>query len=494
MASETGPEDQRGRGVLSNTLFGLLTQVTTAVFTTVLTLYLVRALGPDDFGLFSLALSIAIVTLMVADFGVAYSAGRYVAERIDDLPYVRRVTDAALGLKLAGAAAVTAIGVLVAPLIADAYGEDGLTWPLRGAILSVGFESLMMLYQSAFGALRRTALSAPMVFLESLTEAAASIALVLLGAGVTGATFGRAAGYAVGTAVGVVLLARVVGRPRLHRRDRDRDLGREIARYARPLLLVNGAYTLYAYVDALLIGALLRARDVGEFTAPLRLIALVSYLGQAVANAVSPRLAGETPDVASFMRSLRFLLLAQGLLVVPLLAWSHPLVDLLLGDDYRVAGDVLLALTPYTFLMGVSPLITQTVTFIGGASRRVPIVLGALAINVVIDLALLPTIGVVGAAVGTGVALAVYVPAHLRICTRELALDLGPAAWTLARTVVAAEAATAALLAIGRHDLAAWQYAAGAVAAPVAYVAALLITGELTRGERARVAAFLRRR
>jgi O-antigen/teichoic acid export membrane protein len=475
-------------------LFGLVGQATTAAFTAVLTVYLVRKLGPSGYGVFSLAISVSGVALMISDFGLAPSAGRFIAERADDLPHLRRVTDTALALKLVGAAAVAVLLYALAGPIADAYGEPRLGWPLRTVAIALCFETLLMLYTSAFGALRRVVLNAQTIFIESLVETTASIALVALGAGVTGAVAGRAAGYAAGVVVGAVLLTRLVGRPHPRRGASERELARTITAYARPLLIINGAYTLYAYVDTLLIGALLTSADVGEFSAPLRLVTMLGYLGQAVATAVAPRLAGDRPDVPAFTGALRLLVILQMLLIVPLLAWSQPIVDLVLGSDYRHAGDVLLGLAPYALLFGVGPLITMTVTFSGGAHRRVPIVLSALALNAVVDLALLPTVGVVGAAVGTGLAAALYVPAHLRVCVQTFGFDLRPVLVTFGRSLAAAAVATGVLLLFGRDDLAPWQWVAGGLTAPLAFGAVLVALGELDRGDLEAVRARLRRR
>jgi O-antigen/teichoic acid export membrane protein len=487
------PARGRPRGILANTLFGLLAQGTTAVFTTVLTLYLVRALGPDAYGLFTLALSIAAVGILVSDFGLASSVGRYVAEGHDDLPSVRQVTDIGLRLKLVGAFGVGGALFLLAPLIADLYGKQALVDPLRLVGVSLVFESMLMLYTSTFGALRRVVLNARTIFLESLVETLASIGLVVGGGGVAGAAGGRAIGYAAGALIGASLLARIVGRPRLRRDPADAGVTRAIKSYARPLLVINGAYTLYSYIDALLIGLLLTARDVGEFTAPLRLITLVGYVGQSVATAVSPRLAGDRPDLASFSRALRWMIILQAFLIVPMAAWSEPIVNLLLGPKYRLAGDVLLALVPYAFLYGLGPLIAMTVTYAGHARQRVPIVLFSLGVNLVIDLVLLPTIGVLGAAVGTGIGFAIYVPAHLRVFITDFHTDVRPIVRTLLRALVSAALAVGALLAIGHRDLAVWQWAAGIVAAPTVFVAALMATGEISRAELRAVATRFRR-
>ena len=54
------PPAPRSDSITRNTFFGLATQLTTAAFTAALTLFLVRALGPDDYGIFALATGICL--------------------------------------------------------------------------------------------------------------------------------------------------------------------------------------------------------------------------------------------------------------------------------------------------------------------------------------------------------------------------------------------------------------------------------------------------
>src|SRR4051812_37837984 len=69
----TGRSMRRREGVMRSTATVLATYVGTAGFTAVLTLYLVRALSPAQYGSFSLAMGVASLTALVADFGVAAS-------------------------------------------------------------------------------------------------------------------------------------------------------------------------------------------------------------------------------------------------------------------------------------------------------------------------------------------------------------------------------------------------------------------------------------
>jgi O-antigen/teichoic acid export membrane protein len=76
-AREAGGLEEDSADVVSNTAIAFVTQVVTAALTGLLTLYLTRTLGPHSFGEFSLAIGVVGVLLVVADGGIASSAGRF---------------------------------------------------------------------------------------------------------------------------------------------------------------------------------------------------------------------------------------------------------------------------------------------------------------------------------------------------------------------------------------------------------------------------------
>jgi O-antigen/teichoic acid export membrane protein len=475
-----------GAGILSNTIFGLLAQASTSVFTAILTLYLVRALGPKGFGTFSLALSIGGITLMLSDLSISHSAARFLAENRRAPRAIANIVATALGMKLAIGTVVSLALFLLASPIARAYGQNSLIWPLRGIAVTVFAQSLMGLYIYAFTALRRVSLNFGIVFFESLFETLASIALVALGGGAAGAAFGRAIGNAIGAAAGIIICIRVIGRGALSFRTASASRMREIARYARPLFVTNSGYALYSTIDVLLIGALLSTASVGLFSAPLRLMALLAQPATALTGAVAPRLAregGREPDVHSFNATLRWMIIVQALLIAPLVVWARPIVAVLLGPDFSGAAEVVRALAPAIFLSGISPILSVGVNYLGAAGRRIPIVFGALAINAAIDLALLRQIGVVAAAIGTGVAYFVYVAGHFQICRRMIDIPLRPLLITFVRSMVAAGAMAILLFVVGTRDLSIGQWLAGALGGLLCGFAVLLATREVSLNE-----------
>lgn len=473
-----------GESIRRNAVFAMAVQLTTAAFTAGLTLYLVRALGPSNYGIFALAASFGALLLLPADFGITQSAARFIAERRGNRADIAAVLASALKLKLAAAALFSAALLLAAGPISAAYEQPALVWPLRGIALAVLGQSLMMLYQYAFVAIGRVQMNLRLIFSESAVEVGASVALVLLGAGAAGASFGRAIGYGFGALFGLGLAARFFGRRSVNVRRADAgQIARQVAGYASALLVIDLAYTALSQVDVLLIGAILGSASVGFFQPPVKLITFLHYPGLALANAVAPRLARHerlAPSVGAFERSLRGLIVLQAAIVAPVVAWASPIVELLLGSEYGESAVVLRALAPYIFLAGIAPLVSVGVNYLGEARRRVPIAIAALVVNLAIDLALLGKIGIVAGAIGTDVAFAIYVPAHFMICRRLLGLRLRPLLLTLSRALVAAGAMAGVLAAVGTSNLSLLDWTVGGAGGLLAFLVVLLATRELT--------------
>lgn len=490
------PADAVGASIARNTVFGLATQLSSAFFTAALTLYLVRALGPGDYGVFALAIGIGTVVILLSDFGITPSAERFIAEHPHDDRAVAAVLADAFKLKLAIAAGASILLAALAGSIADAYGNPALTWPLRAVAVAVFGQSMLLLYRGSYIALRRVAVTWRITVFESIVETATSVALVVAGAGAAGAAWGRAVGYVFGAALAIALTVRLFGSGTISLRARERSRKLQIVKYASALLVVTAAFTLFEQIDVLLIGAIVGTKAVGIYEAPLRLVNFLGYAGQAMAFGVAPRLAraGTTrPNVESFERGLRLLVIVQAALLAPLLVWAGPIVEVVLGSEYAGSAAVLRALAPFAFMLGIGTLVTLSVNFLGDARRRVPLAIGALVLNLVIDLILIPKIGIVGGAIGTDVAFLLYVLGHLWICKRELDFATKPFVATTLRCLIAAAIMALPLLAIGTSALSALELVGGMVVATLLYLGALWATREVSRADLSMASELLSR-
>jgi O-antigen/teichoic acid export membrane protein len=447
-------------------------------------------------GVFALALGIAGVMSIVARFGVGGSAAIFIAQNRDDPDTCARVLRDALRLTLLTATFATVVLFVAAGPIASAYDNDDLVWPLRGVAVAMFAETLLAVYLKAFIAAARIAVNLRLIFLESLAESGATLALVLIGAGATGAAFGRTIGYSVGAAAAAVAAVRAFGRaPRGSAARREPPTTRAIVGYALPLLVIDGIYGVFARVDVLVLGAMLSATAVGLYAAPLRLIPALSSVAQAVSDSVAPRQARSAGGqrVDAFQVSMKWLIVLYAAVIVPMVVWAEPIVSLLFGAEYAGSVNVLRLLAPYVFLSGIAPLVSTTVNFLGGARRRIPIALAALGTNLAIDVALIPVIGVEAAPIGLAAAFLLYVPAHLEICRRALGFPVRPLLLSVFRALLAAAAAGGVMAAAGTESLSLHEAAAGTAGGIVTFTGVLLATREISTVELRQLTDRLRR-
>jgi len=352
--------------------------------------------------------------------------------------------------------------------------------------LAVAGQSMMMLFTTTFEALGRNVLGFRLAFSESAIQVAATVTLVLAGAGVVGATAGRATGYGVAAILGLAITLRAIGRRNL-RVPSPTGLGiRQIALYAGALLLIDSAFTAFGYIDTILIGAIRDPEAAGLFSAPYQILVVAEYVGMALAAAVAPRLArseGAEPDVRALQMALRVVLIFQFVLLAPIVVWADPITDLLFGSDYAESADVFRALAPYVLMVGVGPVIALSVNYLGEARRRIPLAVGALVINVVLDLILIPKIGIVAGAIGTDVAFGFFLTGHLLIARSLLGLNLRPLGATLIRVSAAAGVMAGVLFAFGTETLTTIEWIAGGALGLAAYAGVLVATREIGRRE-----------
>ena len=476
--------------IARNTGFALATHAATAAFTAVVTIFLARYLGPEQFGVFALAVGIGAVLVLPGDAGISTAAARFIAERRGDNQAVARVLRDASRLRLVSSGTVCVALVLAAGALADAYDEPDLAWTLRGIALAVFGQNLMQLYGSGFTALGRVSLAFRTTLLKSALELAATLGLVLAGAAAAGAAFGRAAGFLAGGLLGMAMMWRLVGRPEAPRAAGEVEMSevglRRIAGYAGALLVIEGAFVLFEQIDVLLIGALLSATAAGLFQAPLRLVTFLHYPAYALAAGVAPRVARHEVQgsaVDPFVAALRGLVLFQAAIIAPLVVWADPIVELVLGPDYAESAEVLRALAPYVFLAGLGPLLSMAVNYLGEARRRLPIAIVAVVVNAAIDVVLIPEIGIVAGAIGTNVAYAIYVPAHLWICKSLIDLPLRPLLVSCGRALVAATVMAGVLALFGTKEVSVPALLIGGLLGLAVYVGVLLLTREMSPAE-----------
>lgn len=367
-----------------------------------------RALGPAEYGIYTLAFFVVPVAVVIASLGIPSTLGRLIPhyERLGGVRwFLRNVYVLTIGASIILAAAIVLAPGFFSRLL---YGG-----PEHIKIITLaGFTvPLMLVFRnvaSTYLGFRLFQASSVFEFCQVALYATIGIVLVLLFSSATSAIFAYAFSFVIAMALFVPVLARFVAGKEPYSRAPDekhtygRLLGLSAWFVVTPILA-----QVFHYVDRLSIQHIMTTTDQGVYSAAVAVAVIVSAIGLAVSNVIYPSISGawEGGRRAEAMRSLdiaiRLMAIAlpvAGLVVVLL---AGPIMSAILGEAYmggKAAIPFLVAFHLFTvlvWLFGVLPgLLGKTRVAALGLAFGLPL-------NIVLNLALVPRMGIAGAGVAT---------------------------------------------------------------------------------------------
>lgn len=253
---------------------------------------LARGLGPTAYGVYALAWRIAQLLSRLVTFGSVPALQRYLPEYADDPPRRGVVAGLAYATTLGFGAAIAAGVWLAAPRINDlTVGEAAFPGAMRAFGFLVGLLGVVMVASATFRAVGSA--RGEIAFNKLLrpgVRLAAAVAALALGYSIGGVAVGIVAATALLAAVAVPLAARVTGIvPSLRGARRE---ARRFYDHAAPVAMSSLGKVFQNRVDVLLVGALLTATAAGVYNVVLVLIA-IAWIPLMSFNQLLPPVASE---------------------------------------------------------------------------------------------------------------------------------------------------------------------------------------------------------
>lgn len=407
--------------------------VTTLIFTPIL----VRALGQEGYGLFSIVGALAAYLYMI-DFGMNDSVLRFFVHHEARPEGRRRFLAEMLGLYAALGALVVAATCVVHGLTPQLFGAS-LTSPqialLQQMILAIGAGAAVMVAFNPLGAL--ISATERFVFLRGLEIVTAvgstvlTIALLWHGYGalmVVMVMSGAQVFQVVARLAYVVLVLRVpVGwaiPPRAELKP--------VALYAAPIFVSVMVEQIYWKLDSLIIGALLGAAPVALYAIGTTFNKHLMSFGTAISRILTPEIirqidAGARPEAltdllvqVSRLQALFLFLVLSGLCL-----FGDRFIALWLGPEYALSYVIMLiVLIPYSLeLIGNARNIVLQVK--GLYWLRSVLVLTIAVLNIPLTVLLIRLYGIVGAAISTAIGLLVGYVCVAVLLQVKAGLDMG---------------------------------------------------------------------
>ena len=415
------------RGVKASFVSRIVHIVTNGLLIVLLAGYL---LTPNEYGLLFLILSIVAVAQLFADLGIARSAARYVSEFKETKPsQVPHILDVSMRYRNVLILMVCVALVLGRDVIAKVLGEPELTFLLLLGALFLAFQSLKVYHVTLFQGFNQVEYSAVVSIVDNLGRIALAVAFTLLGWGVAGALFGYIIGSVIAAALALGILS-VRFYQRYEHADRPEEgLHRRIAEYSIPLAASRSANVVDKEVDIILVAFFLNPAAVAFYTLGKQISEFAEAPAGSVGFALSPAYGEEKAngrlDRASriYETSLRYVLILYVPAVVGIVVVAEPAILLVFGQDYAPAVPVLQILSLFVLFKAINSITTQALDYLGRARHRAIVKGITSAANFGLNLVLIPTMGVVGAALATVLTFGLYSLANVFIMHLELSLN-----------------------------------------------------------------------
>lgn len=444
-------------------------------------LVLTRALGRSEVGVYSQALAVITLLSLLSLGGLRAALTRFVAvHRADeDAAAMQGTVRLATGLSVGVAVFVGALLVVFAAQVASGvFDEPHLTVPLRYAGLALPAMVLMDTALSAtqgFKTMRWFALIS-LVF-EPAFRLTATAVLVAAGAGVAGAMAALLASHAVAAVLAIVVLRRML---RPWRSPVPRYRPRELLAFSTATWTSSLASTGLIWAGVVFLGIYRTSAEVGTYHAATRLVTLAAFVMLPINQAFAPRIADLTRRGRRTALRRTYAVATSWIVRLSLPAFVLLFVfpDELLqvfGAGFTAAATVTLVLAAGKLVDAATGPCGMILTMSGRPLLNAADLLVGLALNVVLNVMLIPRHGILGSAVAWAVSLAVINLA--RVIQVRMIFGLLPFDAGTGKGVIAATAAVTAALA-ARGWLASPEAAVvGALAVAVVYVAMLLLLG-----------------
>jgi O-antigen/teichoic acid export membrane protein len=256
-------------------------------------------------------------------------------------------------------------------------------------------------------------------------------------------------GSLLGLAVGFLLLARTIGMPALRV---DRAGWRKLASDSIPFAAQDVFTVLLFKIDAVILSLIATQAAVGAYGAAYRLFESTLFVGYALTGAFAAMytyLGSDTiPTLrAVFQRSIKLAVIALVPISVAFMTLAAPIVRAVYGPGFAATVTPLRILGPTVTLIGVVNLATSLMVSRQHPRRMISLTALMTALNIAVNLVLIPLYQGTGAAIAMIVTYAVYFVWIMRLATQEA----GGFTWvaTVAASTGAAGAMALATLLVG---------------------------------------------
>jgi O-antigen/teichoic acid export membrane protein len=383
--------------VIKNTLYIFAGRASNALFLFLLTLVVSRQLGPSLFGVFSFITTVVISANSFSNLGLDI----WMVREITKVPEkAKQYLSAILGLKMAASLIIIAFIFLIFQMTDLPETTLHLLWILSISILFNTISQTLWHYGDCF---KEFVYHSFLWAVSNIVKSVLGIALVLFYGELEFLVIGIVFAEAFALLLSIYVIRRRFGRfaPQF-----QFSVWVDFLSRSAPIAMGTLFSVLYFRLDIVMLQLMTDDKMVGFYSAAYKLYEVAVVFPQSLMIVLFPSLVGEFhADRAAFKirfkKAFAVYLAVGSSIALVFFVFSNEIINLIYGNDFLFSVEVLDILACATPILFLNFLLSNILIVSGWEKVNTWSLVGATALNIVLNLAWIPEYGAMGAAKAT---------------------------------------------------------------------------------------------
>lgn len=384
--------------VISNTGWLFVDKIIRMGVGLIVSIRIASYLGPEQFGLWSYAIAFASLFSLFATLGLDNIVIRNLVKTPQNTDVL---LGTAFGLKVIGGVLTFILSLLVISYLRTGESIILLLVGISAAgyffqainVVDLYFQSKVMSKYSVFA-------FSGAFFMVTIIK----ILLLILEAPLV--TFALAGLVEIILAAILLLYAYYINQKNILRWRFQCSIARELLKDSLPIIISGLTILLYMRIDQVMIGKMLGDRELGLYSAAVRISETCYVIPTIITSSLFPiivALKGQClDDYNKRLQKLYDLMFLLALIIaLPMTIWSDKIVIFLFGNSFAGSGPSLAILIWSGVFVFLSCVWSSDVVAGNGQKIFIKFDLCSISINIILNILLIPRIGIVGAAIAT---------------------------------------------------------------------------------------------
>lgn len=363
----------------------------------VVNIFLSRTLGVEQYGVFGVVMSVLVWVELSVIVGIPTALQKFIGE---DPTHAHALRSAALGMQIKYSLIIFALFFAAAGALANALNDESLTFYLRVASVNIVLYAMYRLFINVHNGMKNFGKQTLASIVYAIGKMVAIYALVWRGTAVVGALVGNAVGSGLGLAAALMMKPGIAPMEGAFEKSK-------ISRYAAPIVVFTLLLNLFLSLDLWFVKAVLDSTAAGYYVAASTIAKAPYFLFLALSFTLLPSLAkakkdDDKPRVQRLIwQSTRILLASMALIIVLVMSSAAELIELLFTKTYAPSIPILQIQICGLSFFTVFMVFTTMLNVDDRPSSALWICAAVVAVNVAMNLWMVPKYGIVGAAWAT---------------------------------------------------------------------------------------------